>query len=655
MRKLVEYSLCIILFLCVGLSSKLAFSEEFRIDRFFVIGDSLSDAGTYSQGVVAGSGGLLPNIQYRFTNNNADGSSRVWAELLSDQLGLTMGPDVINGVPLASIPGIEVNGGNYAEGGARVSQQPGIGFNPGGGITTLPATEQVDRLLADVGGRFGKNDFVAIWAGANDGFAQYAAFGGGLGLVQANQNMALAGAELASQIDRLNAAGAKNILVITVPDLGITPFGLSQGTGGAAVLSGLTSSFNNELKASLRGKNAVIVDSTRLLQAVISDPLRYGFTSPNAATVPLCGAQNSLTCITGVGTATDGTYIFADGVHPTTQAHMLFAQAGFAGLQAATQNGAIAASTLTALRQHAISLENRLNLTAFVEKDKKGRTVKRKVGDVEKYASIEGGYYSADTEQVRPGLEATTQIVKFGADMMVAPNALVGLGVSLDHGQVDYENDLGGFDSRLYVGALFTNIALSKSAYINAVVGGGYVDVYNIDRSFNLGPARESYDAETTGLYKIARIGGGVMLPIKNWVFTPSAALTYESVKIDGYSESSGAASLSYGDNEFESVRLTAALTGYYKPSDPNGWSPMFRVSLEHDFKDEDLEIQLGPDSDTLGKVVGPRPDGTYGYVTLGLNKAVGEESSIGISATSIISRDGQQGITGHVSYKGKF
>ena len=102
-------------------------AEEFRIDRFFVIGDSLSDAGTYSQGVSFVSGGSLPSgLRYRFTTNALDNSSLTWAEHTAKFLGLEMGPDVLQGVPIGFIPSVDINGGNYSEGGSRVNDQPGV-------------------------------------------------------------------------------------------------------------------------------------------------------------------------------------------------------------------------------------------------------------------------------------------------------------------------------------------------------------------------------------------------------------------------------------------------------------------------------------------------------------------------------------------------
>ena len=76
-------------------------AEELRFDDVFVIGDSLSDAGAYSQSVIAGGMGALPVINYKFLTNAPDGSSLTYGEVLGRELGLNLGPNVYSGVPLA--------------------------------------------------------------------------------------------------------------------------------------------------------------------------------------------------------------------------------------------------------------------------------------------------------------------------------------------------------------------------------------------------------------------------------------------------------------------------------------------------------------------------------------------------------------------------
>ncbi len=94
-----------------------AVGQEFTVDRLFVIGDSLSDGGAYTQAIVAGSGGTLPaQPRYRFLTNNLDGSSLTWAEHLASDLGITSAPDVLQGVPLAGIPTVEIDRWDASQG-----------------------------------------------------------------------------------------------------------------------------------------------------------------------------------------------------------------------------------------------------------------------------------------------------------------------------------------------------------------------------------------------------------------------------------------------------------------------------------------------------------------------------------------------------------
>ena len=55
---------------------------------------------------------------------------------------------------------------------------------------------------------------------------------------------------------------------------------------------------------------------------------------------------------------------------------------------------------------------------------------------------------------------------------------------------------------------------------MNAVIGGGYVDI-DTNRRFTIGPSQESYDGETSGTYFIARIGGGYAFKSGGWSITP--------------------------------------------------------------------------------------------------------------------------------------
>ena len=632
-----------------------ASAEELRFDNLFIIGDSLSDAGAYSQSIQAQGMGALPAINYKFLTNAPDGSALTFGEVLGNELGLSLGPNVYSAVPLAGLDEVALGGTIYAEGGSRVTDPNGIGFNVSQGITTRSLTEQVDRMLADQGS-FGDNDLMILWGGANDVFAQAGLVGAAaITPDQAAANMAQAATELVGLVDRVREAGAESVIVVTIPDIGTTPFGISQGAQGAALQTGLSSAFNTTLLNTI-GDRAVIVDSQKLLGALQADPAKYGFDAPNAAVVPACPGS-SLSCLQGVDASADSEdRIFADGVHPTTAGHALFGQAAFAGLQAATQTGAISVATMTALRQHGLSIENRMNPTVLRTTDENGNARRRDVGEVDVYASLDVGQFEADAQQVTPGIEGTTRVLKAGADVVVAPNATIGAGISLDYGSVDFDNDAGGFESELMLGVVFGQVALSPNFYVNAAFGAGTIAVDDIVRRFDLGTATETYTADTNGSYRFARVGGGGLFEVNDQLrLNPFAHYTWEKVEIDGFTESDGAASLSFGDTVYESNRLTAGVSAIMAPSGADGWLFNLRGSIEHDLNDDPLQVSLGPTADVQGSVSAPRPDQTWGYISGTAAKEFSNGGILSFTGASSVGLDGSRGLTGSVTYKMTF
>ncbi|PWL35215.1 MAG: hypothetical protein DCO97_10090 [Marivita sp. XM-24bin2] len=203
---------------------------------------------------------------------------------------------------------------------------------------------------------------------------------------------------------------------------------------------------------------------------------------------------------------------------------------------------------------------------------------------------------------------------------------------------------------------VFGQIALSPKYYVNAAFGGGRINVDDITRSFALGPATETYTADTEGSYRFARIGGGALYSLNDQVrLNPFAHYTWEKVSIDGFTESNGAASLSYGDTEYESQRLTAGLSAIFAPANMDGLVFNLRGSIEHDFNDDPLKVSLGPNTDTLGTVSAPRPDQTWGYISGSMVKELGSGSFLSLTGASSVGLDGSRGFTGSVTYKMTF
>ena len=658
--------------------STTAMADEFRLDRLFVVGDSLSDGGTYSQAVQAGAaqaGQSIPGIRYRFTDNRPDGSSRTYAEVLAGELGIGLEPNLITGVPAVAGSALDplsndvaVGGNNFAQGGSRVAL-PALDDAQRApfGVTQTPVTVQVDRLLAN-NRQFGETDLVILWAGANDVLANSQLVGTGTRTPQeAGQAIGLAATQMVGQVERVLDRGASNVVVVTVPDIGQnTPLGAGSSPQGSALLSGLTSAYNDILTQGVGGR-VTLVDSNAVLASVLDNPTRYGFSAIDQRTTVAC-EDSSLNCIAGATTNNDGNVrIFADAVHPSTQAHLVLGQIAAAALVDIGQVGVMPVATISGLRQQSLGLEQRLNLGAFFVNDETGTRVRRPVGNVEVYGGGELGFYESDAQQVVPGFDAQTQVVKAAVDVMVTPNVMLGIGGSVDHGQVEFEDGRGGFDSRLFVGGIFGVAQIIPGVYANGFLGGGLIDIYDIERNYNLRGldgntlATESFDADTSGTYFIARTNLGAVLPVGNGFFVnPSVGFAYERVDIDGYSESAKgdsmqAAQATVGDLEYVGYRGTLALGGFYRPPSAPGWTFGLRASWEHDFNDDDIEVPFGIGNVPLNVQTAPRPDDSYGLLAATVVRELSHSTSLNLGASTNIGQDGVSGYTASLVFKHTF
>jgi len=173
---------------------------------------------------------------------------------------------------------------------------------------------QVQSFIAG-GGTIAPQSLTVLWAGANDFFEALTL---GQNPVDA---IAPALGNLSQEIATLYGAGARTILLPSLADLGSTPFGL--GSGNSAALTQLSMLFNqflamtvDQLEAALPGLDIVEFDTFALLDAVIANPVAYGFTN---VTDP---------CFNGVSVcANPGQYLFWDIIHPTAAAHQILGNA----------------------------------------------------------------------------------------------------------------------------------------------------------------------------------------------------------------------------------------------------------------------------------------------------------------------------------------
>ncbi len=353
--------------------------------RVVAFGDSLTDGGAYSRGnslILQGQAGVpapQANTVGKFTNSNFGGTNDIWVEVLAKRLGTTIAPErfeVGAASPVAASNGANSasNANNYAQGGARVAKVPGVGCNPNasGACTAqaaVPLAVQIDRALAK--GRFSATDLVVHWGGANDVFFNATVAGteitnatiaAGRPLTAA-ETQAIVGkyviemeqAALAAmdQVRRLRAAGAERIVLMTIPNAALSPFGVAGGASTQGLITALANAYNNQLKAEvgLSNPGVLLFDAGALSAAWYQNPTANGFVNVQAPVCdvpPTLGSSSSFCFITPLpaGTAgnpfarvlppgvTQDNSMFADAVHPSLAAHAKFGNAVYDALKA---------------------------------------------------------------------------------------------------------------------------------------------------------------------------------------------------------------------------------------------------------------------------------------------------------------------------------
>jgi outer membrane lipase/esterase len=304
------------------------------IDRLVIFGDSLSDVGAYRVGTVAALGGG------RYTVN---GAGLNWTEQLASRIKIAAPCPAVTGLDGAasqgfSVPVVQALGcTGYAMGGSRVTQPVGPGNRLLGGSNailgqlTLSVSAQMANHVGRTGGKFEQGDLVTVFAGGNDAFINFAAFGAAVGAggdasaaaAAAVSAMSTAGGELATLVkNQILQRGAERVVVVSMPDLASTPFALGFDAQTRAVIEAMGRGFNAALSDGLRGTSVLSIDAFAGSQDQFRNPQTYSISNATTPACDLSPARNplgsSLVCSTANVIAGDvSRYLFADAVHPT--------------------------------------------------------------------------------------------------------------------------------------------------------------------------------------------------------------------------------------------------------------------------------------------------------------------------------------------------
>jgi phospholipase/lecithinase/hemolysin len=266
----------------------------------YVFGDSLSDSGNNAAilfpnvtPVPISGNAFTPTFPYasgRYTNGE------VWAQMLASSLGLSADPWLRGGT-------------DYAFGGART-----------GPLIAIPPSLETQLAL-----------FLIQYHGLAPSSALYVVAGGGNDLLDALDGIAGCGsnlfcingviqsavsgfaANIGNIIAALQAAGAQDIVLWDVPDVGVAP--KVRAEGASALATAIASSMNAALLSAVGGDPQVtLFDAFGLLDAVVADPTAFGLSNVTDACAQYIDCDPSQ-------------YLFWDGIHPTSAADAIISDA----------------------------------------------------------------------------------------------------------------------------------------------------------------------------------------------------------------------------------------------------------------------------------------------------------------------------------------
>ncbi|KQW39900.1 SGNH/GDSL hydrolase family protein [Rhizobacter sp. Root404] len=188
------------------------------------------------------------------------------------------------------------------------------------GAKVADIAAQIDNHLTN-GGGFVNGDMATLLVGANDVIAQFQQYPA-VGEDQLSANLTAAGAALAEQVNRLAALGAK-VLIVTIPDMGRTPFAGDRSPGSTdgnpALLTRLSTKFNDALLSNILndGHQIGLVQLDQYLLSVDTATInKYSGASYSNTTQAACAvALPNCTTNTLVADAVNSLWLWADDRH----------------------------------------------------------------------------------------------------------------------------------------------------------------------------------------------------------------------------------------------------------------------------------------------------------------------------------------------------
>lgn len=600
-----------LLAVALAMAAAPALAQDGPYTQTVFFGDSLTDAGYFRP--------LLPASVRPVTGQFTTNPGFVWSQYLAEYYGTS-----------AYANGNGQVGTNYAAGGARV------GTNTTGALGPIPSlATQVNTYLASTGGRADPNALYTVWGGANDLFAITS---GG-----ADPTTTIGGAVTAQVgiIGTLQNAGARYILVPTIPDLGVTPGFRAQGAAAAAAGTQLSTTYNTALFNAIdtAGLRVIPLDTFSLLREIVASPAEYGFANVTGTACQPQITANSLTCnpTSYVSPNAPDTYAFADGVHPTSKAHSILSQYAVAMLEGPRQ---------IALLPYTASVHGR----ARADRVAAHVAGKPEADGMRWWGDLRGDFLRYDDGDLYDG---AGPMGTFGVDWSRG-SMVYGAFAGYGRAKYDFGKRSGSFDE---ADATLGGFAgwYGDRLWANAQVSYSWIS-YDVDREVQLGNVTRRHSGSPDGTNLSLGLSAGYQWGEGAFRHGPVISVLSQTIDMDGYSESNvNSSALAYPDQEFDSLIGSAGYEFSYAINDH--LQPYARLTVDKEFEDPAEEVfaqALSLPGTSAYAVPGLDTDDGYGTLLMGARTQLfGFDANLGVTTT--VNQGGGTNTTAFMTLGGSF
>ena len=498
-----------------------------------VFGDSLSDSGN-----------IAPTRSLPEGNSFTTNPDPVAAEIVADAFGANPKPS-------------SARGPNFAWGGAcmnAASDQPcAMEYSAVPHVAT-----QISSHLTSRSNRADPNALYMIWGGANDieqsitqrftqnlaGLAnpQTRAATTALVLGAIQTDTIAAATANATHIVRLKQAGARNIVVYNMPDIGLTPAAAAAEASipnFRAIASGMSNAYNQVLYGGLRASEDGIVpiNVVGLFGEVAGDPGTYGITNPPPMTACTSPSVSAVACVpegtvpAGVTLPTwapgnNRNHLFADARHPSGVGHEMIANATLATLAAPLQVS-LAAEGGTDLANVHRSVTSAASLSDMGMQGEEGAW--------RPYASVRTGRNEVGNLPRLGGAKANLSTITMGTNSRGQSGPIWGVALSI--GEHTTEVAQASVDSNAMIGSLNGIWTNEGCMYVSGSLSIGTVAV-DVNRFIQLGTATRQEQGSTEFVQTGFDMDIGCLTRKENGSSSgPFAGISWLDQNVDAYQE----------------------------------------------------------------------------------------------------------------------